>query len=127
MRSKVLDNETARPSVQATMKFVFNFCVALALSSLASAQTGPCNRSAGKELSQAAQSQFTAFLNSSEDAAAVRYDMAINYAKLGNYAKALSTLEEALKDTPWLDPASEPDFKPISGCSSFKALVARIE
>jgi hypothetical protein len=127
MRSKVLDNETARPSVQATMKFVFNCCVALALSSLASAQTGPCNRSAGKELSQAAQSQFTAFLNSSEDAAAVRYDMAINYAKLGNYAKALSTLEEALKETPWLDPAIEKDLKPISGCSSFKSLVARIE
>jgi len=53
--------------------------------------------------------------------------MALHYAKLGNYVKALSTLEEALKDTPWLDPATEKDFTPISGCSSFKALIARIE
>jgi DNA-binding beta-propeller fold protein YncE len=53
--------------------------------------------------------------------------MALNYASLGNYAKALSTLEQALKDTPWLDPASEADFKPIAGCPSFKALVAAIE
>ncbi len=88
MRSKVLDNETATLSVQATMKFVFCCCIALVFSSLVSAQTGPCNRSAGKELSQAAQSQFTAFLNSSEDAAAVRYDMAINYARLGNYSES---------------------------------------
>jgi hypothetical protein len=97
------------------------------LSALASAQTSPCNRSKGKELSQAAQSQFAAFLASSTDVAAVRFDMALHYAKLGNYVKALSTLEEALKDTPWLDPATEKDFTPISGCSAFKALVARIE
>ena len=109
------------------MKSVFCCCVALVLAALASAQTSPCNRSKGKELSQAAQSQFAAFLASSTDVAAVRFDMALHYAKLGNHVKALSTLEEALKDTPWLDPATEKDFTPISACSAFKALVAQIE
>jgi len=108
------------------MKFLF-CCCALIVLSLASAQPSPCNRSTGKELSQAAQRQFASFLASGGEPAAVRFDEALSYAKLGNYAKALSTLEEALKDTPWLDPASEADFKPIAGCSSFKALVARIE
>src|SRR5258707_15332623 len=108
------------------MKPLFCCCVALLVSALASAQSSPCNRASGKELLPASQRRFAAFLSSGTDVAAVRFDMALHYAKLGNYAKALSTLEEALKDTPWLNPASEADFKPISGCSSFKSLVARI-
>ena len=109
------------------MKFLFCCCAALVVSSLASAQTSPCNHGTGKELSQAAQRQFASFLASGEDAAAVRFSMALSYAKLGNYPKALATLEGALKDTPWLDPAPEPDFKPLSDCGAFQKLVQKVE
>src|SRR6478736_295541 len=109
------------------MRLVLHCSLVFVLSALASSQTQSCNHNGGKELAPAKQREFASFLVSSGDIAAVRFDMALHYAKLGNYAKTLSTLQEALKDTPWLDPASEPDFKPISGCSSFKALVARIE
>jgi hypothetical protein len=101
--------------------------MAFALAVFAPAQTGPCNRTSGKELSLRTQNQFASFLKSGADPAAVRFDMALHYAKLHNYGKAMYTLELALKDTPWLDPFSEPDFRPISGCSSFKALVSRVE
>lgn len=86
-----------------------------------------CNLQPGREFSDAQQKQFAQLLNSGTDTAAVRFGMALDYAKLGNYQKALSTLEQALKDTPWLDPASEPEFKPLSGCAAFRKLVTRVE
>lgn len=97
----------------------------LVLPALALAQS--CNIQPGKELPEARQKQFADLLNSGTDTAAVRFDMALDYAKLGNYQKALAALEQALKDTPWLDPVSEPDFKPISACAPFRNLVGRIE
>ena len=101
------------------------YCLLLVLPALALAQS--CTIQNGKNLPEARQKQFAELLNSGTDTAAVRFDMALDYAKLGNYQMALSTLEEALKDTPWLDPASEPDFKPLSGCAAFRKVVTRVE
>ncbi len=83
--------------------------MAFALAVFTPAQTGPCNRTSGKELSRQTQNQFASFVKSGADTAAVCFDMALHYAKLHNYGKAMYTLELALKDTPWLDPFSEPD------------------
>ncbi len=109
------------------MKMLFCCSVLLAVSCLAHAQTPACNLASGKALDGARQKQFTTMLASGADSAAVEFNMALDYAKLGNYRKALFTLEQALKDAPWLDPAPEPDFKEMAGCAAFKKLVSRIE
>lgn len=97
------------------------------LVSCANAQSPQCNLASGRELPEARQKQFSALLSSGVNSAAVRFDQALAYAKIGNYQKALFMLEQSLQDTPWLDPVSEADFKPISGCAAFKRLVGRIE
>jgi DNA-binding beta-propeller fold protein YncE len=97
------------------------------LASCANAQSPECNLGSGAELPKVRQEQFSALLSSGVDSAAVRFDEALAYAKVGNYQKALFTLEQSLEDTPWLDPVSEADFKPISGCAAFQRLVSRIE
>jgi hypothetical protein len=97
----------------------------LLLASHAVAQ--PCTLTSGKELSEARQKQFQEILSVSGDPAAVHFDMALGYAKLGNTQKALQELETALSETPWLDPSAEKDLAPIAGCARFKALTQKVQ
>ena len=109
------------------MKMRFFCAVLLVFCCLAHAQTPECNLAPGKELDESQRKQFRKTLASKPDVAAVMFDLALSYARLGNYRKAWASLELALKHLPWLDPASEPDFKPFSGCAEFKRLVERVE
>jgi hypothetical protein len=122
-----MDNKHPAPSVQLIMRTIFFYFFLLAVSSFAGAQTPECRLTSGKDLPEARRQQFATILSSGVDSAAVLFNMALDYAKVGNYQKALSTLEQALRDTPWLDPASESDFKPLSGCAAFRKLVTRVE
>jgi hypothetical protein len=91
------------------------------------AQPTPCHLASGQELSGKQQEQFQQLLASGGDPAAIRFNVALRYAKMGNQQKALETLEQALAVGPWLNPASEPDFKPLESCERFRKLVQRIE
>jgi sugar lactone lactonase YvrE len=86
-----------------------------------------CDLPSGKELSPAQQQQFKKLLNSPGDHAAVRFAMALSYAKIGNRKHALTNLQEALAATPWLNPASESDFNSLRSCEPFRKLVQRVE
>jgi len=77
------------------------------------------------DLSPKKQGKFRAIRSDTPDQAAVRFDMAIDYATAGNTEKALSLLEEALAETTWLDPAAEEAFRTISGCAAFQRLVEK--
>jgi len=103
----------------------FNLVLLLVSSSCAIAQS--CNLPSGKELDKAQRKEFTKILGSNPDMSAVMFDLALNYAKLGNYKRAFTALKTALVHRPWLDPASEPSFKPISTCPEFRRLVQQIE
>lgn len=104
---------------------IFFFGLFLAIS--ASAQQPGCNLKAGNNLSVDKQKQFEGLLAFASDKAAVRYNLAVDYAQAGSTEKALSTLEEALADTPWIDPSPEEAFKPIRGCEAFQRLIARVQ
>ncbi|HET7871379.1 MAG TPA: SMP-30/gluconolactonase/LRE family protein [Terriglobales bacterium] len=106
---------------------MLNLPFMLLLFSTALGQTGTCNLASGKELTEKQQEQFKRQLENGGDMAAIRFNMAIDYAKIGNQQKALATLEQALAETPWLDPAAEPDFKPLAVCERFRTLVERVE
>jgi hypothetical protein len=86
-----------------------------------------CDLPSGKELSPAQQQQFKKLLTSPGDHAAVRFAMALSYAKIGNRKHALTNLQHALAATPWLDPATESDFKALQSCEPFRKLVQRVE
>jgi sugar lactone lactonase YvrE len=99
-------------------------CLIVAVSS--QAQTSDCSlKDGGSELPATSKKTFDALRPDTPDMAAVRFNMAIDYARVGNTKKALSLLEESLKETPWLDPSSENDFAPLRGCASFQKLVER--
>lgn len=89
------------------------------------AQASNCDLKSGPEL-QEKQKTFASRLASIPDKAAVRFNMAMAYGQAGNSRKALSLLEQALVDTPWLDPSAEPVFKSLYGCPAFQKLTARI-
>ena len=57
----------------------------------------------------------------------MRFAMALSYAKIGNLHQALTNLQQALAATPWLDPASEADFKALQQCEPFRKLLQRVE
>jgi hypothetical protein len=103
----------------------FPFILLLIFTALA--QTNACNLRSGKELAEKQQEQFKSLLGAGGDVAAVRFNLAIDYAKIGNQQKALETLEQALAATPWLDPASEKDFDALKSCERFQKLVERVE
>jgi sugar lactone lactonase YvrE len=86
-----------------------------------------CDLPSGKELSRAQQEQFKELLSRRGDHAAVRFAVALSYAKIGNLQQALTNLQQALTATPWLDPASEADFKTLHSCEPFRKLVQRVE
>jgi sugar lactone lactonase YvrE len=103
-------------------------CLLLLVSALASsAQTVDCGLKGGGELTAAQQKMFQAIRLDTPDRAAVLFDMAIDYARAGNTQKSLSLLEEALVNTPWLDPSQEEVFQPLYGCAAFQKLVARVQ
>lgn len=104
----------------------FRLCFLLLFACPVLAQTPGCKLKAGKELSLARQRQFEALLKSGGDVAAVRFDLALNHAKIGNQRKALEVLQQALAETPWLDPSAEPDFSALQPCLEFQKLVARV-
>ena len=99
----------------------------LLLISTALAQTNACNLSSGQELTERQQEQFKSLLASGGDPAAIRFNMAIDYARIGNQQKALEILERALADAPWLDPSSEKDFDALKNCDRFQKLVEGVE
>jgi len=107
-----------------TMKILAS-CLLLVVS--AHAQTSGCSLKDEGELSAETLKQFQALRPDTPDQAAVRFDMAVHYAQMGNGRKALSLLEEALADTPWLDPSAEQAFKPLYGCAAFRKLVAQVQ
>lgn len=86
-----------------------------------------CDLGSQKELPDAQQQQFKKLLSNPGDHAAVRFAMALSYAKIGNLQQALASLEQALVGTPWLDPATEPDFRALQSCEPFHKLVQRVE
>lgn len=96
------------------------------LVSAALAQSATCNLPSGKELPEKQQEQLKMLLAGGGDVAAIRFDAALDYAKLGNQQKALEMLEQALSDGPWLDPAPEPAFAPLRSCERFQKLVQRV-
>jgi DNA-binding beta-propeller fold protein YncE len=93
---------------------------------LVSAQSR-CNLSSGEELSAAQQTQFKELLSRPVDHAAVWFAMALSNARVGNLKQALNNLRDALAATPWLDPATEPDFRALQSCNAFRELVQRVE
>lgn len=100
-------------------------CLFVAIAS--SAQVLPCNLKAAGDLPAQKQKSFETLLVSTTDKAAVRYNWAMDYAQAGNSQKALSLLEEALAETPWLDPSAEEVFRPLYGCSLFQKLAERVK
>lgn len=78
------------------------------------------------ELSRESLDRFRTLLEVTPDRAAVQFSMALEYAQVGNTAKALSLLREALADLPWLDPSAEPTFKPLTDCPAFESIVSAI-
>ncbi len=91
------------------------------------AQTSDCRLKSEGDLTAEKQKKFQAVRLDTPDQAAVRFDMALDYAQAGNDQKALSLLEEALADTPWLDPSAEQAFKPLYACAAFQKLVAQVQ
>jgi DNA-binding beta-propeller fold protein YncE len=89
-------------------------------------QSPVCDLKSGPELSEKQQKTSEALLASAPDKAAVRYNMAVDYAQAGNHRKVLFFLERALAETPWLDPEAEAAFKPLHDCPAFRQLVARV-
>jgi len=85
-----------------------------------------CSLKGGIGLPEAKQKKVQELRTDTADQAAIRFDMAIDYAKAGNTEKALDLLRDALKDTPWLDPSAEPAFKPLFGCSDFEHMVTQV-
>jgi hypothetical protein len=73
------------------------------------------------------QELFNKLLQTTPDKAAVRYNLALDYARLGDLNSALATLKEALLDTPWLDPSADAQFKGLSGNPDFDNLVHRVQ
>src|SRR5580704_4219226 len=103
-------------------------CLLLLVSSSASyAQTPDCNLEGEGELTTSQQKRFHAIRPDTPDRAAVLFDMAIDYARAGNSRKSVSLLEEALADTPWLDPSQEEAFHLLYGCAAFEKLVAKVQ
>src|SRR5215475_5288997 len=100
----------------------------LSLAGRVLAQTEDCHLAATGELSPERQKIFQSLRSDSGlDQAAIQFTMALDYAQAGNNSKALSVLEEALSQTPWLDPSTEEAFKPLHNCAEFQKLVARVQ
>ncbi len=78
------------------------------------------------ELSRENLDRLRTLLAATPDRAAVQFSMAVEYAQVGNTAKALSLLQEAMADVPWLDPSAEPAFKPLADCTAFQTLVSNM-
>jgi len=92
------------------------------------AQSGDCHLAATGELSPERQKIFQSLRSDSAlDQAAIQFNMALDYAQAGNSSKALSVLEQALSQAPWLDPSSEEAFKALRGCAKFQKLVAQVQ
>ena len=106
------------------MKILFSCLLFLAS---AWAQKIDCPPKGGSDPPAEQQKRLDALLHVTPDQAAVRFEMALDYAQAGNDQKALSLLEEALAQTPWIDPSTEPALKPLYGCAAFKKLVARVQ
>jgi streptogramin lyase len=91
------------------------------------AQPSSCDLKSTGELPPDRQKDFAAVRSDTPDRAAVLFDQATAYAQAGNEAKAMSLLESALQETPWLDPSLQPEFKPLAGCPQFQQLVSAVE
>jgi hypothetical protein len=91
------------------------------------AQNADCTLKGGSDLPAGKQKKLDALLLVTPDQAAVGFEMALDYAEAGNDQKALSLLEDALAQTPWIDPSTEPAFKPLYDCAAFQTLVTRVQ
>lgn len=100
-------------------------CLLIALSGMA--RGAECDLKAGPEIPAQRQKLFETVLATDADQSGVRFDMALDYAKAGNSRKALSLLQQALGETPWLDASAEDGFKPLYGCPAFQELVRRVQ
>jgi SMP-30/Gluconolactonase/LRE-like region len=102
--------------------------VLLGLAGSVLAQSMDCHLAAKGGISQERQKTFQSLRsNSALDQAAIQFNLALDYAQAGNASKALSVLEEALLQTPWLDPSTEEAFKPLYSCREFQDLVSRVQ
>jgi len=93
--------------------FVFKFAAA------------DCNLRGGIEVSAEKRKKFRSIPRETPDWAAVQFDHAIDYATAGNSQRALALLQQALAQTPWLDPSAEKAFASLHDCSQFQELVER--
>src|SRR6478672_13374522 len=116
--------KSVRPS---TMKMLARCLVLVSLLCSAHAQTPACDLSPGKKMDKARMLHFTTIRASGADFGAVHFATALEFAKMGNYQDAWFDLQLALESMPWLDPASEPEFKPLRGCPVFRELVEQME
>jgi hypothetical protein len=109
------------------MKMLARCLVLISLLCSAHAQTPACDLSPGKKMDKARMLHFTTIRASGADFGAVHFATALEFAKMGNYQDAWFDLQLALESMPWLDPASEPEFKPLRGCPVFRELVEQME